>query len=87
MHDAPLLRSVPVELESIYVPSQRRKELDPAKAEALAEDILENGLKSPIQVRRDKDRYVLVTGLHRLEAARILGEKTIGALIVAARQH
>jgi ParB-like chromosome segregation protein Spo0J len=87
MHDAPLLKSVPVELEAIYVPSKLRKELDPAKAEALAEDILENGLQSPIQVRRDKDRYVLVTGLHRLEAARILGEKTIGALIVAARQH
>ena len=87
MHDTPLMKSTPVALESIYVPSKLRKELDPAKAEALAEDILENGLKSPIQVRRDKDRYVLVTGLHRLEAARILGEKTIGALIVAARQH
>lgn len=87
MHDAPLMKSTPIALAAIYVPSKLRKELDPAKAEALAEDILENGLKSPIQVRRDKDRYVLVTGLHRLEAARILGEKTIGALIVAARQH
>lgn len=82
-----MMKPVPVKLEEIYVPSKLRKELDAAKVEALAEDIMENGLQTPIQVRRDKDRYVLVTGLHRLEAARILGEETISALIVAARQH
>lgn len=82
-----MMRSVPVQIDEIYVPARLRKELDAAKVEALAESIIENGLQRPIQVRRDKERYVLVTGLHRLEAVRALGEATIEALIVAARQH
>jgi len=82
-----MMKSVPVRLEEIYVPTKLRKDLDAAKVQALAESIIDNGLQTPIQVRRDKDRYVLVTGLHRLEAVRSLGEATIDALIVAARQH
>jgi ParB-like chromosome segregation protein Spo0J len=81
------MKSVTIRIDEIYVPTALRKTLDPAKAEALAESIIDNGLQTPIQVRRDKDRYVLVTGLHRLEAVRSLGEPTIDALIVAARQH
>jgi ParB-like chromosome segregation protein Spo0J len=81
------MKSVAVRLDQIYVPTALRRELDPAKVEALAESIIDNGLQTPIQVRRDKERYVLVTGLHRLEAVRALGETTIEALIVAARQH
>lgn len=82
-----MMKPVAVKLAEIYVPQKLRKYLDPAKVDALAESIIENGLQSPIQVRRDKDRFVLVTGLHRLEAVRMLGEATIDALIVAARQH
>lgn len=82
-----IMKSVPVQIDEIYVPIKLRKELDAAKVDALAESIIDNGLQTPIQVRRDKDRYVLVTGLHRLEAVRTLGEATIDALIVAARQH
>jgi sulfiredoxin len=81
-----MLKSVPVPLAEIYVPVKLRAALEPAKVEALAESILEKGQQSPIQVRRDKERYVLVTGLHRLEAVRSLGEKTIDALIVSARR-
>jgi ParB-like chromosome segregation protein Spo0J len=54
---------------------------------AIAEDWLANGQKTPIQVREDGERYVLVEGLHRLEAARVLGEKTIIGLLVQARRH
>ena len=61
--------------------------LDPAKVRAIAEDWLANGQKTPIQVREDGERYVLVEGLHRLEAARELGEKTIVGLLVQARPH
>jgi ParB-like chromosome segregation protein Spo0J len=32
-------------------------------------------------------RFVLVEGLHRLEAAKALGEETIVALLVDARKH
>ena len=37
--------------------------------------------------RKDNARYVLVEGLHRLEACRLLGEKTVSALIVHARRR
>jgi len=79
-----MLEDVVLKLEEIYVPIKRRKTLDPAKVESIAESMIEHGQQTPIQVRRDKDRYVLVTGLHRFEALKALGEETIVALIVAA---
>ncbi len=76
-----------VVIGDIYVPAGLRKTLDLAAAEALAEDILENGMKVPIQVRHDGKRYILVDGLHRMEAAKLLGETAIDALLVQARRH
>ena len=81
------MKSQSINVADIYVPTKRRGLLDPEKAETLAEDIMESGLKIPIQVRKDKERYVLIEGLHRLEAIKALGETTIEALIVAARRH
>jgi sulfiredoxin len=82
-----LMKPVAVRLEEIYVPARLQPTLDAKKVEAIAESIIESGLQTPIQLRRDKDRFVLVTGLHRLEATRALGEETIQAYIVRARQH
>lgn len=83
-----MLRNQNFPVEKIYVPAERRKSLDVAKAHEIAEDWLLNGQKTPIQVREDgdRDRYVLVEGLHRLEAAKELGEKTIVGLLVQARK-
>jgi ParB-like chromosome segregation protein Spo0J len=55
--------------------------------DALTTDILENGLKNPIMVREDGKRFVLIEGLHRLEACKKLGEKTIFGYLVQARRH
>jgi sulfiredoxin len=74
-------------IAAIYVPAKRRATLDPAKVEKLAESILESGQTTPILVREDGDRFVLVEGLHRLEACRSLGEQTILAYLVQARRH
>jgi len=82
-----MLKSRKVPINEIYVPTARRKTLDPAKAEALAEDILENGQKVPIQVRQGKDRFVLVEGLHRMHACISLGEEKIQAYLVQSRKH
>ena len=82
-----MLKPVKVKLDEIYVPTRLRPTLDARKVEAIAESVIENGLQTPIQVRRDESRYVLVTGLHRLEALRALGESTIQAYVVRARQH
>ncbi|MGI6852907.1 ParB N-terminal domain-containing protein [Mesorhizobium sp. 1B3] len=82
-----MLRVQKVRIADIYVPAARRKTLHPETVRLLAEDILENGMKTPIQVRADDKRYVLVEGLHRLEAAKWLGEDTIEAYLVQARKH
>jgi len=71
-------------LDDIYVPVKRRRTLDAEKVAALAESILEQGQQIPIRVRRDGDRYVLVEGLHRLEACRSLGEESIDGVLVHA---
>ncbi len=81
-----MLETHALKIDDIYVPVKLRKTLDAGKVEALAESILDKGQETPIQVRPDKGRYVLVTGLHRLEALRALGEETIQALKVDARR-
>ncbi len=81
------MESILVKIAEIYVPAKRRNTLDPDKVEAIAESILEEGQKMPIQVRRGNNRYVLIEGLHRLEAFKALGESSIEVLIVAARRH
>ncbi len=78
---------VAIPIDQIYVPTKRRAEIDPARIDALAEDILEDGLKVPISVRQGKGRYVLVAGLQRLEAMKALGEATITAIVVGSPQH
>ena len=81
-----MLKPRDIPIDEIYVPVRRRKTLDPAKANELAEDILENGQKVPIQVRQGKGRFVLVEGLHRLEACISLGEEKIPTYLVQARK-
>lgn len=74
-------------IDEIHVPVKRVKTLDPAKVEALATDMLENGQKVPIRLRQGTGRYVLIEGYHRLEALRALGETTVEAYLVHARLH
>ena len=74
-------------IAEIYAPAKRAKTLEQAKVEALAEDILENGQKVPIRVRAGKGRFVLLEGLHRLEALKALGEDTVEGYLAQARLH
>ena len=76
-----------LQIDNIYVPVKRRAMLNEEAVTTLALEILEEGQKVPIQVRRDGSRFVLIEGLHRLEACRSLGENTIAAFIVRARLH
>ena len=82
-----MLKKQMVAIQDVYVPVKRRQALDPKKAEALAESILTKGQEAPILVRPEDKRFVLVEGLHRLEACRMLGETTVSAYLVQARQH
>jgi ParB-like chromosome segregation protein Spo0J len=74
-------------IKDIYVPVKRRATLNPKTVHKLAESILEKGQETPIQVRADGERFVLVEGLHRLEACKELGEETIVGYLVQARKH
>ena len=75
------------EVANIYVPVKRRATLKPATVQELAQSMLEVGQQTPILVRRDGDRFVLVHGLHRLEACKALGEATIVGYLVQAQKH
>lgn len=74
-------------IETIYVPVKRRATLDKARVSAIAESMLSIGQTTPIMVRADGARFVLIEGLHRLEAAKALGETTIAGFRVDARKH
>lgn len=74
-------------IDRVRVPVKRVRTLDETRVRALAEDILENGQKVPIRVRADGENYVLIEGLHRLEALRALGEETVTAFLADARLH
>lgn len=82
-----MLDKQPVPVSDIRVPAKRARTLDAAKVEKIAEDMLENGQTTPIQVRKDGSGFILVEGLHRLEAMRALGEIEITAYLVRARLH
>ena len=74
-------------IADIYVPARRRRSVDPAAVEAIAESMLEEGQRTPVLLRRDGERLVLVEGLQRLEACRALGEETIVGILVRGRGH
>jgi ParB-like chromosome segregation protein Spo0J len=75
-----------IPIDQIYVPVKRRRTVDAEVVKRVAESILEGGQETPILVRSDEDqhRYVLLDGLHCLEACKALGETTIAALVGSA---
>jgi ParB-like chromosome segregation protein Spo0J len=82
-----LLKAISVKIEDVYVPAGRRKELDADKLDQAIEGIMEDVELEPIQVRKGDGRYVLVKGIHRLEARKALGDINIQVFIVGARLH
>jgi sulfiredoxin len=74
-------------IANIYVPVKRRATLNPETVQAIAQSMLEIGQTSPILLRRDGERFVLVHGLHRLEACKALGEDSIFGYLVQAQKH
>lgn len=80
------MREIQVNIDEIYVPVDKRKSLNQGRVDEIAESIIDSGQEMPILLRPGKGRFVLVEGLHRLEACKALGEKTITALMVQARR-
>jgi ParB-like chromosome segregation protein Spo0J len=82
-----MLKRETLPIDNIYVPTKRRTTLKPEHVQEIAESMLDKGQETPILVRLDGARYVLVEGLHRLEAAKALGETTIVGYLVQAAKH
>ena len=82
-----MLKKQILAIQDVYVPMQRRQTLDPQKVQALAASIMDKGQEAPILVRLAGKRFVLVEGLHRLEACKALGDTTVPAYLVQARRH
>jgi len=82
-----MLTAKKIRIDDIYIPTARRSTLHPETVRVLAEDILENGLKAPIRVRYDGKRFILVEGLHRMEAMKWLGDTEIDVYLVQAQKH
>lgn len=74
-------------IADIYVPIKRRATLEQKRVDEIAASMLDTGQQTPILVRPDGARFVLVEGLHRLEAAKALGETTVFGYRVDARKH
>ena len=81
-----MLTTVSIKILDIYVPSDRRKEIDPVKANDFAGQLINGEELKPIKVRKGKGRYVLVSGVNRLNAHDAIGESFVEAFIVRARQ-
>lgn len=82
-----MLKKQQFPIADIRVPGKRVKTLDADKVRQIAEDILENGQTTPIRVRADGEKFVLIEGYHRLEAMRALGEEFIEGYLVQGRLH
>ena len=75
MVDQHLLKPTVIRIDQIYIPAALRKPIDAKKVEEIATSIADIGQQSPILVRPDKERYVLVSGLHQtLVRALVRGE-------------
>ena len=64
-----MMKRETIPIADIYVPTKRRATLEQKRVDEIAASILDKGLLSPILVRPDGAGFVLVEGLHRLEAA------------------
>jgi len=71
-----MMRREKFSIANIYVPVKRRATLKPETVQQV-----------PILVRPDGDRFVLIHGLHRLEACKALGEETIYGCLTQAPKH
>jgi len=63
-------------------PDQPRREFDPEALSELEESIRQNGVITPITVRRTGDNYVIIAGERRWRAARAAGLDEIPAYVL-----
>lgn len=82
-----MLETHTIAIDDVQVPLKPKKTLYENKVLKLAEGILADGQTTLKQLRPGGNGYVLIEGIHRLEALRVLGEATVLAYFVRARLH
>ena len=65
-------------------PRQPRQDFDPAALEELAQSIRENGVITPITLRKTGDTYQIIAGERRWRASRMAGLSEIPAIVIEA---
>lgn len=81
-----MLKPIKIVIDEIYVPAKWKNTLEPEKVDNIAESILDEGQQTPIHIRQGEGRFVLVSGYHRIEAVKALGETEIDALVVGSKK-
>lgn len=62
-------------------PNQPRKNFEPTALKELSDSIKVHGVIQPIIVNKSDDRYIIVAGERRFRASKLLGLKTIPAIV------
>src|SRR5262249_17814150 len=76
-----------IKTEEINVPENRRK-INPVTVEEIKESIRTSGLRTPLTVRLlTGGKKQLITGGHRLDAARGLGMKTVPCFVIKGKEN
>lgn len=73
-----------IPLDEVHVEGRLREVRD-AFVENLILMAEDTGITTPIHVRKDRGRFTLIDGAHRLEASRRMGLTDIAALVVECR--
>jgi ParB family chromosome partitioning protein len=75
---------IPIEQVGVN-PYQPRKRFDRDKIQSLSDSIQVDGMLQPVVVRRKGERYELIMGERRLQAARLAGVITVPAVVKEAQ--
>ena len=65
-------------------PYQPREKINPAELQGLAESIKNNGIIQPLLLRRIENGYQLIAGERRINAAKMVGLKTVPVIVKEA---
>jgi ParB family chromosome partitioning protein len=81
-------RIVEIDIEHIEVnPHQPRKSFDDEKLKQLSESIREDGVLQPVVVRKgDGDKYQIIMGERRVQAARLAGVPTVPGIVKSVKE-
>ena len=74
-----MMKRETITIADVYVPVKRRATLEQKRVDEIAASMLDKGQQTPILVRADGARFVLVEGLHRLKPPRRSAKKLLSA--------